>query len=374
MNKEKINARIVADSRSPQGKRITTYLLTYPRSIHSELMTHRLFSRNAASSRAIPFSKMLDQIENDPFIPIAWQKKHSGMQGNDYNEEPSRLIETWLSARDEAVKHAKRLDLQNATKQVVNRLIEPWVWYHVLVTATEYDNFFKLRSPDYTFHDEGSEYHFKSRKDVIKHFGENEIVEGSFNKQLKDLTDLDWTRLSYSGAEIHIQALAESMWDAKNDSTPIALKAGEWHIPFGGKMDTGKLMDSYHNLKTEDDIVPKGGLYLDDLKLKIATARCARLSYDNFDGEIDYQKDMELHDRLLSSGHMSPFEHCAKAMNFSECESFINGKAEMKTQFNGNGEPTFDAYSFNKDAEGWCMNFNGFIPYRYIIENHKSRK
>ena len=78
MTKRKISARIVADSVSPQGHRITTFVLTYPRMIHSEVMTHRLFSRNAASSRAIPFKRMMEDVENDPFIPIAWQKDHKG--------------------------------------------------------------------------------------------------------------------------------------------------------------------------------------------------------------------------------------------------------------------------------------------------------
>ena len=71
---KKIEAKIITDSISPQGNRITTFLLTYPRFIHSELMTHRVFSRNSASSRAIPFEKMVKMIEEDPFIPIAWQK------------------------------------------------------------------------------------------------------------------------------------------------------------------------------------------------------------------------------------------------------------------------------------------------------------
>ena len=84
----KIEAKIVADSVNKQGNRITTFLLTYPRFIHSELMTHRMFSRNSASSRAIPFEKMVKMVEEDPFIPIAWQKHHSGMQGSEYAQYP----------------------------------------------------------------------------------------------------------------------------------------------------------------------------------------------------------------------------------------------------------------------------------------------
>ena len=72
---KKIEAKIIADSINPQGDRITTFLLTYPRFIHSELLTHRVFSRNSASSRAIPFEKMVKMVEEDPFIPIAWQRE-----------------------------------------------------------------------------------------------------------------------------------------------------------------------------------------------------------------------------------------------------------------------------------------------------------
>ena len=84
--------------------------------------------------------------------------------------------------------------------------------------------------------------------------------------------------------------------------------------------------------------------------LKIATARCARLSYMTFDGEIDYEKDIKLHDKLLESKHASPMEHCARAMNNAEYESFYKGQIGL------GGE------------SGWCNNFRGFIPYRYLIE------
>ena len=152
MNKKKINAQIIADSINPQGDRITTYLLTYPRFIHSELMTHRVFSRNSASSRAIPFEKMVRMVEEDPFIPIAWQKDHKGMQGNDYIKTVDGLYvvtKYWLEARDRAVKAASDLHSCYITKQLCNRLLEPFMWHTTLVTATELSNFFSLRLPIY---------------------------------------------------------------------------------------------------------------------------------------------------------------------------------------------------------------------------------
>lgn len=89
------------------------------------------------------------------------------------------------------------------------------------------------------------------------------------------------------------------------------------------------------------------------IMLKIATARCARLSYMTFDGEIDYEKDIKLHDQLLESNHMSPFEHCAKAM--SNDELLLYRKIEPKVN--------------DSDNLGWCNNFKGFIQYRYLVEN-----
>ena len=375
---KKIEAKIIADSISPQGNRITTFLLTYPRFIHSELMTHRMFSRNSASSRAIPFEKMVRMVEEDPFIPIAWQKDHRGMQGSEYAQYPDiedfKVI--WLEARDNAIKSAQLAQIGRVklTKQLCNRLLEPFMWHTVLVTATEWENFFELRCPQYIVNWypssrpealESTQASFKSRKDAIKY------TEG----ECSDWTEQDWRDSNESQAEIHIQALAESMWDAMNESTPKELKAGEWHIPFGDNIDittkskivsqeNNRLIEKYDNpmsfsLPTIDlrDLI-------EPLKVKISTARCARLSYMTFDGEIDYEKDIKLHDQLLESGHFSPFEHCAKTMDNTEYYSFIKGK-EIIEYF----EEEPNIYTFEDSSCGWCNNFRGFIQYRYLIEN-----
>ena len=141
----KISAKIVADSINPEGNRITTMEVVFPRIILSEFNTHRMFSRNSASSRAIPFKKMLKMVEEDPFIPIAWQKAHKGMQGSQYfdEEESKAQSKRWLQARDEAIRLAKSLNYEGVTKQITNRLLEPFMYHKVLVTATEWDNFVK---------------------------------------------------------------------------------------------------------------------------------------------------------------------------------------------------------------------------------------
>ena len=153
MEKKRITAAIVADSTNPQGNRITTFLLTYPRFIHSELMTHRMFSRNSASSRAIPFEKMVKMVEEDPFIPIAWQKHHLGMQGTEYFNSKWDIRQrnnNWIHARDAAISTASLLHKSNGvTKQLCNRLLEPFMWHTTLCTFTESKNFFNLRLPIY---------------------------------------------------------------------------------------------------------------------------------------------------------------------------------------------------------------------------------
>ena len=149
----KIEAKIIADSLNLQGNRITTFLLTYPRFIHSELMTHRMFSRNSASSRAIPFEKMVKMVEEDPFTPIAWQKEHTGMQGSEYLTDKmdiQRAEHRWLISRDNAISQSKVLaDGIGVTKQLCNRLLEPFMWHTTLCTFTESENFFNLRLPIY---------------------------------------------------------------------------------------------------------------------------------------------------------------------------------------------------------------------------------
>ena len=223
MNKKKINAQIIADSINPQGDRITTYLLTYPRFIHSELMTHRVFSRNSASSRAIPFEKMVRMVEEDPFIPIAWQKSHVGMQGTEYwgKEESDKMDLEWLQARNKAIYQARMLHYAGVTKQLCNRLLEPFMWHTTLVTATEFSGFFELRCPKYTT---STGKVFKSKKDWWKHNPPNE------GTNLGNI--LGWLKINKSQAEIHIQALAEAMWDQYQESVPVLLKPNQYHIPF----------------------------------------------------------------------------------------------------------------------------------------------
>ena len=154
MNKTKISAEIVADSISPQGDRLISVLCTFPRIILAEVNTHRMLSKNTSSSRAIPIKKMIKSVKDDPFIPIAWQKEHTGMQGTDYftDDDIPYLNKGWLYARDNAVNAAKYLSIafenednsiEGVTKQLCNRLLEPFMWTTMLITGSKegWDNF-----------------------------------------------------------------------------------------------------------------------------------------------------------------------------------------------------------------------------------------
>src|ERR1700722_20098868 len=108
-----IKAKIIADSINPCGNRLTTFVLEFPRMILAELNTHRMFSRNSASSRAIPFETMLKSVRENPFIPMRFQKEHKGMQGTEYFESEAHdmCVADWLRARDAAVRAATSFQL-----------------------------------------------------------------------------------------------------------------------------------------------------------------------------------------------------------------------------------------------------------------------
>jgi len=273
-----IKAEIIADSISPSDNRITTFVVKFPRIVLAELNTHRMLAKSSSSSRAISFEKMLEKVKTDPFIPIRFQKKHNGMQGNEYFEgtEHDDCVNDWLNCRDSAVIAAQSFK-HDVTKQLRNRLLEPFMLHTVIITGTDFENYFALRS--------------------------------------------------HEDAEIHIQELAYKMLDAYNKSNPNSLYIGDWHIPFGDKFDRNRLTD----------IISKYNLDETMAKVAIATARCARVSYYNFEGTDDYEKDIALHDRLLKSKpmHSSPAEHCAVCMGHDKYIGPFRGWKQYRKFLNG---------------------------------------
>jgi thymidylate synthase ThyX len=144
------SARVLLDSRAPSGARLTTFEVRYPRFIHSEMMTHRMFSRNAASSRAIPIKKMIAAVRDEPALPVHWGRNQTGMSARE--EIPADVAERakaeWHLALADALRHAERLAEKDIDlhKQLVNRLLEPFAWITVIITATEWANFFTQRA------------------------------------------------------------------------------------------------------------------------------------------------------------------------------------------------------------------------------------
>ena len=192
---------------------------------------------------------------------------------------------------------------------------------------------------------------FKTRKEVSAFLKERNIDTTNW-------TEEKWQSINKSQAEIHIQAIAEMMWDSYNESKPNLLQAGEWHIPYGDKIDMDEITR----------IMEPTSEFMIMTPVKIATARCARISYTTLgdNPKIDYEADIKLHDRLLESKHLSCFEHCARAMTDKEYQTSVKG--EIRKTFNGG--PEGEVYQIPSYTQGWCNNYRGFIQYRHIIENN----
>lgn len=143
------SAKVLCDSMSPTGSRLTTCELTIPRIVLAEFNTHRMFSRNSASSRAIPVKKQLEKVQSDPFIPFFWGRNQKGMQASEELSAADQVVaeRLWLMARDEAVEFVEGFAELDVHKQLANRLLEPWMWQTILLTGEghAYANFFSLR-------------------------------------------------------------------------------------------------------------------------------------------------------------------------------------------------------------------------------------
>ncbi len=215
-----ITSKIVADSIDKRGNRITTVLVTLPRIILAEMMTHRMFSRNASSSRAVPVDKMIKAVRENTFCPFEFQKSHKGMQGSEYftGAEKQECVNLWLESAELALQQAEKMKAKGISKQIINRILEPYQYYTMLITGSRegWDNFFNLRCPSYIDTIYGKEHAsgtWKSKKDYCKYF----------DIDINSKTDTQWLRLNKGQAEIHMMALAEAIYDAVNESTPKQL-------------------------------------------------------------------------------------------------------------------------------------------------------
>lgn len=308
-----ISAKVIADSISPEGIRLTTMQLRYPRFIHAEFMTHRMFSRNASSSRAIPVKKMIEDLRRDPAMPIHWGSNKPGMQAGDEIPEQDFITtrgggklpisprksaqERWLDSMEEAISAAQDLMLIGLHKQIANRILEPWAHINVVVTATNWENFYALRR--------------------------------------------------HEDAQPEIKALADAMWEAQQASVPDELQPGDWHLPY---IDYAA-MEATFEARGEEE-------WRDVLK-KVSVARCARVSYLTHDGrQTTVEEDLQLYDRLVGSSplHASPAEH--------QATPDTPNKYHVCLAEDGNILSAKSVGFDNPDLHG---NFRGWIQYRKTL-------
>lgn len=188
-----IDASIIEDSVNVAGERLTTFLLTYPRFIHSEFMTHRAVSKNASSSRAIPTKKQLEMLVQDTAMPIEYPENINGMQGGKQldTETITKIKKLWLESRDFVIDKVKQINELGLSKQYTNRLLEPYSHITVVATATQWSNFFNLRIS--------------------------------------------------SDAQPEIHKLAQAIWMLYKSNKPKQLNDGEWHLPFVTEEDRRSL-------------------------------------------------------------------------------------------------------------------------------------
>lgn len=274
------NAKVILDSIGQHNIRLISVEATYPRFIHSELLTHRDRARNSASSRAIPYSKMRERVLNNPVVPVVFGKEQKGMQTGDCIEgEDLKIAQAnWHQAMENAVKSADILFSLGVHKSICNRLVEPFMWMTTLFTATEWNNFFRLRiHPD---------------------------------------------------AEIHFQIIAQLMKRAIDESTPQQAIYGDWHLPY-------IQLDDYQNVYGSSMFKSNADREL--ALRKISAGRCARLSYLTHDGNRDIQKDIELCDRLINRSdnviHASPLEHVARCTQREVQSGPFRGWAQFRKEF-----------------------------------------
>lgn len=281
------HAEVVADSVSPDGIRLTTFEITFPTFVLAEFNTHRVFSRNTASARAIPVKRMIEAVLKNPFIPEKMPKNKAGMSNTEwlsgFKETLARF--GWRTAAVTSCYFAKIFDLLGVHKQIANRLLAPFSWTTSLVTSTEWDNFFRLRTAN--------------------------------------------------DAQPEIRKLAVMMHDAyvKNAGKVRQLKPGEWHLPYISETEVSEitrfaLSGALENL-IHFDHLKDGEIRLHDFTtaaLQLASAgRCARISYLNHGAANPVDKDIMLAERLISSRHLSPTEHVATPSGDKEFHGNFRG-------------------------------------------------
>lgn len=320
------------------------------------------------NSRAIPFEKMVEVVEKEPFVPIAWQLSHKGMQGTEYLTDPEHIKEKneiWLAARDMSVDISKELignigkivydednvidsvEIPNTSlsKNYSNRLLEPFMWVTQIVTGSReaFENLFRLRCPIYELEVcPDSVVYARSKKEFIEHYG-----------CFEEKDDLWWLQRNKGQAEIHFMDLAEKMYDALNESEPTELESGEWHIPFSN----------------EPCFTPEMSL-MD--KIVLSCAMIARTSYTKIGDSqnISLETARNIFERCKKERHDSIFEHAGRCMTKYEYETNFRGVVHLDVP----DDEEYYYYGGIEKARGWNKAFKGFLQLRTFIEEGRTIK
>lgn len=322
-----IKVTILADSINALGERFTTYEIEYWRGILAELNTHRTLSKNSFSSRAVPFNKMLTQLTGRP---VRFGAANAGMQdkGEDFTapvdigpalglSHPFMVAPevAWEAAKDSAVKFSKAFFEAGYHKQVYNRRTEADQMQKTIISGTEWENFFWLRDDD--------------------------------------------------AADPSIRELARVMRQARDESTPELLKAGEWHLPY---IDVWRDADGVRKYGIDAEAEIHATL---EEAIKVSCARCAAVSYRN-EG-YGLAKSLELYDRLVGSDkkHSSALEHCATPIAAEEIR-FDTPNTSMNC---ADMPSTWQEGITHMDRNGklWSGNLKGWIQHRKLVpgENYE---
>lgn len=338
-----ITAKVVCDSITAAGARITTIEAEYPRFILGEVNTHSSIEKNSSSSRAIPIKEIIAQIIMNGGKPLYWGSKKSGMQAGDEIEGISGAKWLWNLAQKDAIYYATQLDLElNLHKQSVNRLLEPFQMMKTVMTATDWDNFFNLRiHPD---------------------------------------------------AQPEFCMLAYKIYMAIQQSTPCKLRDGEWHLPYVEISQTEDVSETYYYVWNVDttDTETDGYKFEQRLTLeeaqRISASCCAQTSYRKSDDSLE--KADKIFDKLIGADvlHASPFGHLAtpvqKERYFTE-DTGCGYDVDERRSINLKEYPTTwqqGITHLRRDGRFGSGNLTGWISYRHLMQgntcwdyNHEER-
>lgn len=329
---QNIHVELIQASVGPNGIPIHTFRMTYPRFIHAECKTHRLLkiddenwiveqelalmddvnlSRNAASSRAIPVQKMLEQISNQPAMPVHWGKNQSGMQAREAlcPEDAAEAEEWWRQGAQLMVEHVRHCPVA-LHKQVINRVLEPWMLMTVVVTATDWNNWRALRAhPD---------------------------------------------------AQPEIYELAKQVVELLDNTEPFKLLAGELHVPF---VERQREEDGLKYLVPDED----GWMFYipEDVALQVSASCSAQTSFRALDFSVE--KSQRIYTKLVEDRpvHASPFEHQAVAL-FHDDEAKIR---VINGLYTGIVFPDGITH-MDRDLQLWSGNLRGWVQHRQLINGH----